>query len=86
VETRGIGHYKHHSIFVHGDDRIEGGGKGMFTDKVNNVDMTRLESKTSFLQMKASKTTLEKLCQVKGEICVTDRILAHKIRDHHRDR
>ncbi len=45
-------HIKSIAIFMHEDDRVEV-AQGRFIDKGSDVDLTRLESGMSFLQVKA---------------------------------
>ncbi len=45
-------HIKRIAIFMHEDDRVEV-AQGRFIDKGSDVDLTRLESGMSFLQVKA---------------------------------
>jgi hypothetical protein len=56
-------------VFVHRDDRFDV-APGKFTDQRSAVDMTRLESGMSFLQVKVSMTMREKLRLVKDTVCV----------------
>jgi hypothetical protein len=48
-----------------------------FKDKGSDIDMTRLESGMSILQVKSSMTMKEKLRQVRSAICVNRREIAH---------
>jgi ribosomal protein L24 len=56
-------------VFVHRDDRVEV-ARGKFRDKWSDINMTRLESGMSFIQVKASMTMREKLRQVRSTICM----------------
>jgi hypothetical protein len=51
---------------MHKDDRVEV-AQGRFTNKGIDVDLTRLESGMSFLQVKASMTMKKKLMQVRND-------------------
>jgi hypothetical protein len=66
---------KNKAVFMHKDDRVEV-TQGRFTNKGSDVDLTRLESGMSFLQVKASMTMKEKLRQVRNAICVNWREIA----------
>jgi ribosomal protein L24 len=67
-------HIENIAVFMHKDDCVEV-VQGM--DKGSDVDLTRLESGMSFLQVKASRTMKEKLRQVRNDICVNQREIAH---------
>jgi hypothetical protein len=56
-------------VFVHRDDRVEV-ARRKFRDKWSDINMTRLESGMSFLQVKASMTMREKLRQVRSTTCM----------------
>jgi hypothetical protein len=56
-------------VFVHRDGRVEV-ARGKFRDKWSDINMTRLESGMSFIQVKASMTMREKLRQVRSTICI----------------
>ncbi len=64
------------AIFIHKDDRMEV-AQGRFSNKEGEGDLTRLEFGMSFMQMRASMSMKEKLRQVRGEICVNRREIAH---------
>jgi hypothetical protein len=51
--------------------------QGRFNNKEGEGDLTRLESRMSFLQVRASMSIKEKLRQVRGAICVNRREIAH---------
>ncbi len=55
------------AVFMHSDGRVKVAG-GKFMDKGSNIDMTRLESRMSFLQMEVSMTMREKLRQVRSAL------------------
>ncbi len=63
-------------MFVHWDDRCDV-APGKFTGQGSVVDMTRLESGMSFLQVKVSVTMREKLRLVKDTVCVNRWEIAH---------
>jgi hypothetical protein len=69
-------HIKSIAVFIHEDDRIVV-AQGSFANKESDVDLTRLESGTSFLQVKASMSMKQKLRQVRSAICVNWREIAH---------
>jgi hypothetical protein len=69
-------HIKSIAIFKHEDDRVEV-AQGRFANKEGDVDLTKLESGMSFLQVKASMSMKEKLRQVQSAICVNRREIAH---------
>jgi hypothetical protein len=69
-------HIKIIAVFMHNDDRVKV-ARGRFTDKGGDIDITRLKSGMSFLQVKASMTMKEKLRQVRSAICVNRREIAH---------
>jgi hypothetical protein len=69
-------HIKSIAIFMHEDDQVKV-AQGRFTDKGSDVDLTRLESGTSLLHVKASMTMKEKLRQVRNAICMNRREIAH---------
>jgi hypothetical protein len=71
-------HIKIIAVFMHNDDRVEV-ARGRFTDKGGDIDLIRLKSGMSFLQVKASMTMKEKLRQVRSAICVNRREIAHTI-------
>jgi hypothetical protein len=56
-------------MLIHGNVRVEE-AHGKFTDKGSDVDMTRLESGMSFLQVKASMRMREKLMQIRSSKCI----------------
>ncbi len=58
---------------IHAHDDCVEVAQGWFTDKGGDVDLTRLKSGMSFLQVKASMTMKEKLRQVRNAICVNRR-------------
>jgi hypothetical protein len=47
-------HIKSIALFIHNDDRVEV-ARGRFTDQGRDIDITRLESGMSFLQVKSSR-------------------------------
>ncbi len=51
-------HIKSIAILIHEDDRVEV-AQGHFANKKGNVDLTKLESEMSFLQVKASMSMKE---------------------------
>ncbi len=51
--------------------------EGRFSSKEGDVDLTKLESGMSFLQVKASMSMKEKLRQVRSAICVYWREIAN---------
>jgi tRNA U34 5-carboxymethylaminomethyl modifying GTPase MnmE/TrmE len=51
--------------------------QGRFKGKEGKVDLTRLESGMSFMQVRASMSMKEKLRQVRGAICENRRDIAH---------
>jgi hypothetical protein len=61
---------------MHEDLQVEV-AQSRFMDKGSDVDLTRLDSGMSFLQVKASMTMKEKLRQVRNAICVNQREIAH---------
>jgi hypothetical protein len=69
-------HIKNIAVFIHKDNRMEV-AQGRFTDKEGEGDLTRLESGVSFMQVRVSMSTKEKLRQVRGAICVNRREIAH---------
>jgi hypothetical protein len=69
-------HIKSIAIFIHKDDRVEV-AQGCFANKEGDVDLTKLESGISFLQVKASMSKKEKLRQARSAICVNRRKIAH---------
>jgi hypothetical protein len=69
-------HIKSIAVFIHEDNQIEV-AQGSFANKESDVDLTRLESGTSFLQVKASMSMKQKLRQVRSAICVNRREIAH---------
>jgi hypothetical protein len=69
-------HIKSIAIFIHKDERVEV-AQGRFANKEGDVDLTKLESGMSFLQLKASMSMKEKLRQVRSAICVNRREIAH---------
>ncbi len=69
-------HIRNITVFMHEDDCVEV-AQGRFTDKGSDVDLTRLESGMSFLQVKASMTMKENLRQVRNAISVNRREIAH---------
>jgi hypothetical protein len=69
-------HIKNIAVFIHKDDRMEV-AQGRFNDKKGEGNLTRLESRMSFMQVRASMSMKEKLRQVKGAICVNRREIAH---------
>jgi hypothetical protein len=60
-------HIKSLAMLIHGNVRVEE-VHGKFTDKGSEVDMTRLESGMSFLQVKASMRMREKLMQIRSAL------------------
>jgi hypothetical protein len=69
-------HIKSIAVSVHGDNRVEVVG-GNFTNKRSDVDMTRVESVLSYLNIKTSMTMREKLRQVSSTIYVNRIEIAH---------
>jgi hypothetical protein len=69
-------HIKSITVFIHEDDWLEV-AQGRFPNKEGDVDLTRLESGMSFLQVKASMLMKEKLRQVQSAICANRREKAH---------
>jgi hypothetical protein len=69
-------HIKGIAIFIHEDDRVEV-AQGHFANKEGDVDLTKLESGISFLQVKASMSMKEKFRQVRSAICMNQRQIAH---------
>jgi hypothetical protein len=69
-------HIKSIAIFIHEDDQVEV-AQGHFANKEGDLDLTKLESEMSFLQVKASISMKEKLRQVRSAICVNQREIAH---------
>ncbi len=47
--------------------------RGQFTDKGSDINITHLELRISFLQIKLSMTNKEKLRQIRSTICVNRR-------------
>ncbi len=68
-------HIKNIAVFVHKDDRMEV-AQGRFSGKEGEADLTRLESGISFMQVRASMSTKEKLRQVRGATCENRRDIA----------
>jgi hypothetical protein len=56
-------HIKSIAIFIHEDNRVEV-AQGRFANKEGDIDLTKLESRISFFQVKASMSMKEKLRQV----------------------
>ncbi len=52
---------------------------GQVTDQGSDIDMMRLGSGMSFLQVKSSMTMMEKLRQVRSTICVNRREITHTL-------
>jgi hypothetical protein len=69
-------HIESLAVFVHGDETVQV-VYGKFTDKGCDVDVTRLESGMSFLQVQAFMMMREKLKQVRSAICVNRKESAH---------
>jgi hypothetical protein len=69
-------HIKNTAVIMHDDDQVEV-AQGQFTDKGSDVDIIRLESGMSFLQVKVFMTMKEKLRQVRNAICVNKREIAN---------
>jgi hypothetical protein len=69
-------HIKSIAIFIHEDDRVEV-VQDRLANKEGDVDLTKLESEMSFLQVKASMSMKEKLRQVRSPICMNWREIAH---------
>jgi hypothetical protein len=67
---------KRMAVFLYNDDIVEV-AVGRLTDKGSNIDVTRLESGMSFLQVKASTTIWEKLRKAKSNLCVNHQEIAH---------
>jgi hypothetical protein len=68
-------HIKSIAVFVHKDDQMEV-AQGRFFGKEGEVDLTRLESGMSFMQVRASMSMKEKLRQVRGATCENRRDIA----------
>jgi hypothetical protein len=64
------------AVFLYNDDMVEV-AVGRLTDKGSNIDVTRLESGMSFLQVKESTTIWEKLRQAQSDLCVNHQEIAH---------
>ncbi len=56
-------------MLIHENVRVEE-VHGKFTDKGSDMDMTRLESGMSFLQVNASMRMREKLMQIRSSKCI----------------
>jgi hypothetical protein len=69
-------HIKSIAIFIHEDDWVEV-AQGCFANKEGDVDLLKLESGMSFLQVKASMSMKEKLRHVRSSICVNRKEIAH---------
>jgi hypothetical protein len=70
-------HIKSIVVFIHKDDRMEV-AQGQFADKEGGGgDLTCLESRMSFLQVRASMLMKEKLRQVWSATCVNWREITH---------
>jgi hypothetical protein len=69
-------HIKNIAVFMHEDDHVKD-AQSRLMDKGSDMDLTRIESGMSFLQVKASMTMKEKLRQVRNAICVNQREIAH---------
>jgi hypothetical protein len=52
---------------------------GKFNMLTTEAEFTRLESELSFLQVRATMTLQEMICQVKAEICKNRRQIAHTV-------
>jgi hypothetical protein len=76
-------HIKNTAVFMHEDDQVEV-TQGQFTDKESDVDLTRLESERSYLQVKASMTMKEMLRQVRNVICVNQGDSPYQVGGHRR--
>jgi hypothetical protein len=69
-------HIKSIAVSIHMDDRIEV-AQGQFSNREGEGDLTRLELRMSFLQVRVSMSMKEKMRQVRGAICVNRREIAH---------
>jgi hypothetical protein len=69
-------HIKSITVLIHKGNRMEV-AKGRFANKEGDGDLTRLESRMSFLQVRASMSMKEKLSKVRSAICVNRRVIAH---------
>jgi hypothetical protein len=69
-------HIKSITLFIHKDDQKEV-AQGRFNNKEGDGDLTRLESRMSFLQVRASMSMKERLRQAQSAICMNRKEIAH---------
>jgi hypothetical protein len=69
-------HIKNIAMIFHPMEQIEV-ASGKFNMVTTEAEFTRLESKLSVLQVRATMTLLETICQVKAEICENRKQVAH---------
>ncbi len=67
---------KNIAVFFHAMEQIEV-VSGKFNMVTMEAEFTRLESELSFLQVRATMTLQETICQVKAEICEDRKQIAH---------
>jgi hypothetical protein len=69
-------HIKNIAVFFHPLEQIEV-VLGKFNMVTMEAEFTRLESELSFLQVRATMTLQETICQVKAKICEDRKQIAH---------